>query len=72
MIVAVLLICAASVAPSQCSEATASQVLRGGAYSDGASILCQQELQQSLAQSPLAPGAGEYLFVDCHRVKPKG
>ena len=64
-VIAVILICAAALAPGDCNEHTARQVLIGG---DAATLTaCLQEAAAFLARSALKPGVGEYPRFECRR-----
>ena len=63
---AILLICAAAIAPHDCTEATAIQSTRAPVANE---IECQHGAQISAAAMPVALSAGEYIRVECRRAK---
>jgi hypothetical protein len=62
---AIVLICAMSVVPSDCTEKTALLMLRGG--DANTPFACMSEGVATLARSALKPAEGEYPRFECRR-----
>ena len=63
--IAIVLICAMTLAPSDCTEKTALLMLRGGEANTP--FACLMEGVATLARSALKPADGEYPRFECRR-----
>jgi hypothetical protein len=63
--IAYILLCASSVAPSDCDRKNAIDVAIGP--QTGNEIACGIEAQQMIAQTAIRPRGGEYIKISCVR-----